>query len=1292
MSASAVLPFQFQPNQNALALLAEQFADDDTADGAYLADTLDMALQQGMNPLAVVQYLTMFYNPAHAEAIARTDMLGAYRGAALNTYRDNSDVVGNWMWSAAAGACVACMEEDGTIHDLTEDLDSMTHMSCFPGEVLVSGPRALGSTTRWYEGEIVEIETARGYVLPVTPNHPILTPQGWVAAGQLHEGGNVISRLRRDGCLAARVTSPDDHQVEARIEQVAHTLGGEFEVSAVRMPTAAEDFHGDGADSQVHVIRTYRSLRNRVHAARHEPITQQQLLGRRMSLQPLARLGALYLLLQRSNATESRAMRRLGVTASFLRRAPRIAETVRGRLVAYGDTGHTQARPNHRARDAEGFGKSILRFASLIAAHDLSICDASVAAVGRSAALSGQPIARRLIAEQPALSQVSRQSPLAYVIPSSDSLRAFAGDVGPDRILKVSRRRFSGHVYNLQTAEQWYLANQIIAHNCRCSPIPVTVPWSDILGPLGIDVSDIEETSIVDDYVPMSETWDQLSFEEQAAALGSKSAAEAVSRGLLEPADFVGHIEGGPYDGALYTKSLREALADAKGMSKAEIAATKRDLLSAVRNAPAEEARRGEAALRDELARAQARLDAAQAQIDAINARLAERAEGDYVSREEMHAAQVEYVTARREVERLGGQPAFAAARETGVAGARSTYTLTADDRAFVQALKDTIPEGGITTADDAVQLGQQVRARVEDDLADVKAYAQEAADIRAIAPNLTDEQRAWALGEPDAVAAHNGYHWAGPHSAEEAYRDAYQAQMRAYLSEIRDTGGVDLKLADRPTTPPYWTGPVQPDVFVAERLAAAAEQLPSDWLQASNDLGEIIPIRSLATNSAGMQQSLSDGRSIIELRYSKKGDPVSYEATLLHELVHRMEAVLPQLSDMEQAYYDARTADESFVRLTNGIGQNTKLDAWLDQYLGREPLDQARPVFQLADGTYRYATKSYELLTMGAEMLFAPGTDAATFALWADSDYANFVLGAFMGVRADAEGVIAAAGADATAAGDAVFAAGRGADELRAPLTLTHDDINWATEQAWGNQNVNDTFRVEGNDGALYFGKRAPDWEQIHQLAAQDIYGLMGAGDQIVAGAPLGTDATTTIYPFVEQKTLLDMTRPEQMAALHAGMSEEDAWRLTFSSYLMGDEDRHMGQFIQLTDGRVVAVDFGKAFLTNGVGTPYGSMLAYWYGIDPANEGHLLYELHIPQEALDGIRAHAEELRGLFPVGAPSAPSTIGVVTPEAQLLDSYLTRLRILERLAELPDPTYNDWDDIAREERRAWLQRNR
>ena len=47
----------------------------------------------------------------------------------------------------------------------------------------------------------------------------------------------------------------------------------------------------------------------------------------------------------------------------------------------------------------------------------------------------------------------------------------FGVNVKPVKITKVDVSSFSGHVYNLQTKDSFYLANGIISHNCRCTVI-----------------------------------------------------------------------------------------------------------------------------------------------------------------------------------------------------------------------------------------------------------------------------------------------------------------------------------------------------------------------------------------------------------------------------------------------------------------------------------------------------------------------------------------------------------------------------------------------------------------------------------------------------------------------------------------------------------------------------------------------------------------------------------------------------------------------------------------------------
>lgn len=62
--------------------------------------------------------------------IARTELLRSYRGGSLETYRANDSIVGQWRWTCAKSTrtCAACLGMDGTLHDLSEDMES--HVNC----------------------------------------------------------------------------------------------------------------------------------------------------------------------------------------------------------------------------------------------------------------------------------------------------------------------------------------------------------------------------------------------------------------------------------------------------------------------------------------------------------------------------------------------------------------------------------------------------------------------------------------------------------------------------------------------------------------------------------------------------------------------------------------------------------------------------------------------------------------------------------------------------------------------------------------------------------------------------------------------------------------------------------------------------------------------------------------------------------------------------------------------------------------------------------------------------------
>ena len=62
---------------------------------------------------------------------------------------------------------------------------------------------------------------------------------------------------------------------------------------------------------------------------------------------------------------------------------------------------------------------------------------------------------------------------LGYAAAGRDLEERFAGLVAPTRVVSVERKSWSGHVYNLATAQGWYIADNIVTHNCEIAFAPV---------------------------------------------------------------------------------------------------------------------------------------------------------------------------------------------------------------------------------------------------------------------------------------------------------------------------------------------------------------------------------------------------------------------------------------------------------------------------------------------------------------------------------------------------------------------------------------------------------------------------------------------------------------------------------------------------------------------------------------------------------------------------------------------------------------------------------------------------
>lgn len=424
---------------------------------------------------------------ARAVNISRTELLDAYRSTSAQVHADNADVLDGWTWLANLDrrVCPACLGMHGTHHPL-EQPGPWGHQQCIPAGAEVFGPAVQASTTRWFVGQLVEIRTENGRHLSVTPNHPVLTTQGWVAAGDLHQGHDVICARPRERNGAVAGAEPDDYQQPSLIEDVAGSFDSPGLVRSVVVPTAPVDFHGDGTGSNVHVVRAHSALLDDLEAGLAEPSDHLTFLGGHMrvpgvpcdAILPGQRGGTEVIKVPRPAA--------LGTVGGRHKLSILLGGALgRAQAVPFGHGSQSHARIGQPAVDqaprlAERLRNCVTGLAGGVAAHDLFGIDAGVGHHGDGGLPPRQSASLSQGAEQPSLLEVLDEHGRTKAVPGRGDLGRFASEVEADRVVDVFRRDFSGHVYNLQTAGGWYAANGIITHNCRCVRMPKVKSWAEL--------------------------------------------------------------------------------------------------------------------------------------------------------------------------------------------------------------------------------------------------------------------------------------------------------------------------------------------------------------------------------------------------------------------------------------------------------------------------------------------------------------------------------------------------------------------------------------------------------------------------------------------------------------------------------------------------------------------------------------------------------------------------------------------------------------------------------------------
>lgn len=357
--------------------------------------------------------------------------------------------------------CLVCGALDGkTFDNLNDDKFQLPkHRGCVLGNTLISAVDGISKVyRRRYKGLIYRIRTASGNVLSVTPNHPILTDKGFVRAHLLNIGDNVISD---NGLKTVGIISKDKNNRQVLIKDVFRSFRKSPFMFACTVPITAEDFHGDAVYNKVNIVSANRKLGSERNVFGLQNFSEDSFINRngRIRMEGKPKKCGFFQIFCSHFSAFCRFVGSLckmcnlfwcGVFHSFSLLFVRISY---GNVVSSKKTNHlcsSEVEPLNNSCNADSL---IVKFKNFINAKIISRVPPSSADIGSMENISDDVFGNTELA--------------------GNILDGYSTQIKTDSIVAIDiiKKKFC-HVYNLETKNNWYVANGIITHNCRCMIIP----------------------------------------------------------------------------------------------------------------------------------------------------------------------------------------------------------------------------------------------------------------------------------------------------------------------------------------------------------------------------------------------------------------------------------------------------------------------------------------------------------------------------------------------------------------------------------------------------------------------------------------------------------------------------------------------------------------------------------------------------------------------------------------------------------------------------------------------------
>lgn len=409
-----------------------------------------------------------------AKSLVRTTVNGVSTAARELLYTNNKDIVKGVQWVSTLDSRTSpiCRSRDGKVYPVDSGPRPPAHFSCFPGDTFIT-PIGEVSTAykRVYKGDVIIIRTASGLCITCTPNHPILTQRGWIAAKLLNKSDQVV---KVTGEFFSNYLIDN---MESRIEDIFNTVS-RFSLTKKTAKTLPNDFHGDGINKYVTTIATNRILSDSRNSSLNKIVVNKifsisrslsskfsdfftATAGRKFIFRPFSPAHSIVGGLCKSNA--------------FFLASSGHSSKLLFRSISRLNSGITQSCINRTGGTIKKFGYTDNTYSGIKQFYDFLRRNV-YSSFRRTWSYFSAIFAKK-----------SKDNTITSIELARQILDGCPRFIEFDNITGIVEKDFFGHVYNLETASGCYIANGIIAHNCRSTTAPVLKSWKE----LGIDLEEI---------------------------------------------------------------------------------------------------------------------------------------------------------------------------------------------------------------------------------------------------------------------------------------------------------------------------------------------------------------------------------------------------------------------------------------------------------------------------------------------------------------------------------------------------------------------------------------------------------------------------------------------------------------------------------------------------------------------------------------------------------------------------------------------------------------------------------